>query len=225
MEDLTVLTATVTVALAVLGFIGTYVNNVRLSQRQARLDRVNRQLSELYGPLLAIRGASTEAFEHFRQKYWSTRDYTIGNASEEDLAVWRLWMKTVFIPGNRRLYELIQSKADLLLENDMPPVLLVFCAHALGYEVVLRRWEAGDFSDHASVSVFPVAFDDYVKRSFAALKEEQSRLLGRRALKRLVADPERHPPARAVEPREAEARVSQGSTATQRSAEDEPRPT
>jgi hypothetical protein len=209
MEDLTVLTAAVTVALAVLGFIGTYVNNVRLSQRQARLDRVNRQLSELYGPLLAIRGASTEAFDHFVRKHgFEPGHYTRGRASEDDLRQWRLWMTTVFMPGNRRLYDLILSKADLLLENDMPPVVLAFCAHVLAYEVVLRRWEDGDFSEHTSLSVWPAAFDDYAKRSFAALKEEQSRLLGRRALKRLLVEPESERTLSAAERQEAEPRAS-----------------
>jgi hypothetical protein len=54
------------------------------------------------------------------------------------------------MPGNRRIHELILSKADPLVENDMPQVLLVFCGHVLAYEVVLTRWEEGDFSEHTS---------------------------------------------------------------------------
>jgi hypothetical protein len=45
--------ALVTIAVAVIGYIGTYGNNLRLAQRERRLERINRQLAELYGPLLA----------------------------------------------------------------------------------------------------------------------------------------------------------------------------
>ncbi|MFK0045124.1 hypothetical protein ACIQU4_13595 [Streptomyces sp. NPDC090741] len=43
-----------TVGLAFLGYLATYANGLRLAQRQARLARVNQQLSEFYGPLFAL---------------------------------------------------------------------------------------------------------------------------------------------------------------------------
>ncbi|MGW3123595.1 hypothetical protein ACWDBW_41915 [Streptomyces sp. NPDC001107] len=38
----------VTIAVAFVGYLATYLNNLPLSQRQERLSRVNRQLSEFY---------------------------------------------------------------------------------------------------------------------------------------------------------------------------------
>jgi hypothetical protein len=85
MDNAAVVTATVTIAIAFIGFAATYINNLRLNQRQARLHRINRQLGELYGPLLAIRGASKEAWDYFIAKY-GFRDHHIsrGVPSEED---------------------------------------------------------------------------------------------------------------------------------------------
>ncbi len=45
----------VTIGLAFVGYVVTYLNGLRLSQRQERLARVNRQLGEFYGPLYAPR--------------------------------------------------------------------------------------------------------------------------------------------------------------------------
>lgn len=48
------LTMIVTVGLAFLGYLATYANGLRLTQRQARLDRVNAQLNNFCGPLFAL---------------------------------------------------------------------------------------------------------------------------------------------------------------------------
>jgi hypothetical protein len=47
------ITTIVTITLALIGYVATYLNNIRMSRHQARLERINRQLSELYGPMLA----------------------------------------------------------------------------------------------------------------------------------------------------------------------------
>jgi hypothetical protein len=45
-----VITAVVTVFVAFIGYLITYLNTIRLAQRTEKLQRINRQLSELYGP-------------------------------------------------------------------------------------------------------------------------------------------------------------------------------
>lgn len=147
MSNTAVLTALVTVLLAVLGYLATYLNNVRLGQRQARLDRVNRQLSELYGPMLAILGANARAFEHFSEDYdFSYGLFRGGPPTEEDHKQWRRWVTTVFAAQNERLHEIILTKSDLLVDDHMPSSLLDFCSHVLGYKVVMLEWEEGDYT-------------------------------------------------------------------------------
>ena len=54
---------TVTIVLALGGYLAKYVNDVRIEQRRARLDRVSRQLSEFYGPLLSLSYAGGIAWD------------------------------------------------------------------------------------------------------------------------------------------------------------------
>jgi hypothetical protein len=107
----------VTLAVALTGFLATYFNGLRLAQRKDRLDRVNRQLSELYGPLLALVSASHESWEAFRRHYrtttWSYWDPEDPPNQEEERA-WRQWMRHVFMPLNERMMELVITKSDLL---------------------------------------------------------------------------------------------------------------
>src|SRR5438093_10963376 len=102
----------VTVLLAFLGFVVTYLNNLRLSQRKERLERVNRQLSELYGPLVGMSRATETAWEAFRKQYRPRAGAYFNPKnppSKKEIDVYRIWQTAVFIPINLRMYELILS--------------------------------------------------------------------------------------------------------------------
>ena len=47
----------------------------------------------------------------------------------------------------------------------------------MGYKAVLAQWAEGDYSERRSTIGWPPEFDIYVKRSYAALKAEQTRLM------------------------------------------------
>jgi hypothetical protein len=72
----------------------------------------------------------------------------------------------------------IISKAHLLIEDEMPPCLLQFCAHKAGYDVLIERWNQHDYSEHLSVVRHPAdELHDYLRESFTMLKREQAREL------------------------------------------------
>lgn len=150
MDTKTAITLFVTALLAVFGYLVTYFNNMRLSQRRDRLERVNRQLEKLYGPLFALVRTSTITWDAFRQEsshdgpFWNSENPPTNEASAE----WRLWMTTVFMPLNERMREIIIEHADLLDESEMPSCLLLLCAHVSAYRSVMRKWEQDDYSIH-----------------------------------------------------------------------------
>ena len=96
MDWKTGLTLSVSAFLAVIGYIATYLNNLRLAQRKDRLDRVDRQLRELYGPLLALVTASTTTWQAFVRAHVET-DFLRGGLpvaleNDENAALWRHWL-------------------------------------------------------------------------------------------------------------------------------------
>jgi hypothetical protein len=171
---------------AVAGYVVKYLTDIRFAQRNDRLERVNRQLSEFYGPLLALTRSSDESWRAFRNRYrpepgsfWKLDP----PPSREDVIAWRLWMTTVFMPMHQRMTELVLSHADLIDEPDMPPCLLIMCAHVAGYRAILEEWETGAISvareDNVSVVNFPAEeLGKYASVAFARLKAEQRHLLG-----------------------------------------------
>ncbi|MCG7529562.1 hypothetical protein MHW47_34660 [Streptomyces sp. OfavH-34-F] len=179
------ITLAVTIGLAFAGYVITYLNGLRLSQRQERLARVNRQLSDLYGPLFALTEANGRIFAAFMERN-ARSDGRSPFAHEtpptdEELAEWRLWATTVFLPNIRAMRDLVLTHADLLNEPVMPPLLLQLCAHVSGYEITAARWAQGDYEQHLSVVPFPgQEVAGYARKGFTELKKEQARLLGRR---------------------------------------------
>ena len=110
-------TLAVTAALAFTGYLATYWTNRRLAERATRLERVDLQLRDLCGPLLALVTASARSWEAFRRRYKPEGgSYWDGNVApiDEKAEAWRSWMQQVFIPLNENLEKLVITKADLL---------------------------------------------------------------------------------------------------------------
>jgi hypothetical protein len=174
--------ATAAILVAVLAASLSYAQARRLQRRQARLSRLNAQLEELYGPLYATLEASHIAYSRLldtlRPGQSTLFDPDALPPSDEELRIFRRWVEVVSHPRAIRAYEIIISKAHLLIEDEMPRCLLQFLAHKAGYDVLTQRWKEGDFSEHLSVVRHPGdELYDYLRRSFTHLKGEQAREL------------------------------------------------
>jgi hypothetical protein len=179
--------ALVGVVVAVIGYFVTYRTNLRLAQRNDRLERINRQLGDFYGPLLALTRSSGQSWQAFRKRYRPPGSESFWKSdpppTKEDTIAWRLWMTTVFMPVHQRMMELVLNRADLIEEREMPPSLLDLCAHVNGYQAILKEWETGKIStareDNISVVNFPgEELAKYAATAFGRLKAEQAELLG-----------------------------------------------
>jgi hypothetical protein len=167
---------------AVVGYLLTYRNNLRLAERKDRLDRITQQLSDFYGPLFALSHANQSAWQIFRMLYRSdvAGFWDDPQPTDDEAAAWRLWMTTVFMPLNREMRDLVVRRADLLEEPEIPGGLLDLCAHVAAYEAVLTRWQTGDFAEHRTPLNFPAeSVAGYASSRFNRLKAEQNRLLRR----------------------------------------------
>lgn len=177
---------TIALVVAAFGAASAYLNGLRLDQRRDRIERTSRQLGELYGPLLALMSVTATSsdllFAWFGPDVLLRPNGQVGwqptNLSKEHAAIWRLWVVEVFMPANRRMVEVITTKADLLEESEMPTVLLTVCAHVASFEPLLKRWEANDFRDHVALIGFPPEALVEITSTFGIIKARQARLLG-----------------------------------------------
>ena len=175
-----ILSSSVSLLVVVLGFVSTYLNNLRLERHRNQLERVNRQLSELYGPMFALTQASGRSFKAFSNRFdplglfddeFSEGDERITEMQKD---AWRLWVRTVFQPNNKELVRLLLSKADLLVDGEMPESAQTLFVHVSGFDVVLKEWDNAQDRDMFSIVDYPGAFTSYVHDSYQVLQRRQT---------------------------------------------------
>src|SRR5580658_636757 len=166
--------AILTIILAFAGYLMTFLSARMLARRRDKLKLVNKRLNEFYGPLYVASEAGNIAYRSLLERQGKEKSDPILDSEMKD---WVLWMKTIFMPLNDIREKVIIEKAHLIVEEQMPQCLLDFVTHVVGYKAVLSKWAEGDYAERRSTIGWPPEFDAYVRRSYAALKAEQTRLL------------------------------------------------
>lgn len=166
--------AVLTISIAFAGYLITILGARMLARHRDKLKLVNKRLNEFYGPLYVASEAGNIAYRSLLKRQGKSVSEPI---LDSELKEWILWMNTIFMPLNDIREKIIIEKAYLIIEEQMPQCLLDFVTHVVGYKAVMSKWAEGDFSERRSTIGWPPEFDIYVKRSYAALKAEQGRLL------------------------------------------------
>jgi hypothetical protein len=166
--------AILTVVLAFAGYLVTFLSARMLAQRRDKLKLVNRRLNEFYGPLYVASEAGNIAYRSLLKRQGKVKSDPILDSEMKD---WVLWMTTIFMPLNDIREKIIIEKAYLIVEEQMPQCLLDFVTHVVGYKAVLAKWADGNYVERRSTIGWPPEFDAYVRRSYAALKAEQTELM------------------------------------------------
>ncbi len=190
--------ASLTVVLAFISYLMTFLITRLMTRRADHLKLVDQRLNEFYGPLYVATLAGNIAYRSLLAKQGKTQCHPI---TDEEMKEWMLWMNTIFMPLNDIREKIIIEKAHLIVEEQMPRCLLDFVTHVVGYKAVVAKWAEGDYRERRSTIGWPPDFDQYVERSYQALKAEQTSLLhdsawrawrhrkAARALPRSVATP------------------------------------
>ncbi|CAD7695780.1 unnamed protein product [Ostreobium quekettii] len=173
--------------IALFGYLFTYYHTKLTDERKVTIDRVNEQLRDFYGPLLACVTASKSAYDAMVRQH--SPDGTVvgfqravtNDPGGKEGHIYRQWMTDVLQPLNERAAAIIFDHVDLLDTSRIEPLLLQLVAHVSAYKVILSRWKKGEISGEVSVISYPDRLVDYIRTEFGRLKRLQSHLIGRRA--------------------------------------------
>jgi hypothetical protein len=172
------LSVIITIGLAIVGYIITHQRELALAKRKERLELINKQLNEFYGPLYT----ALESGHRASQAFFRNRDMKakLPQSSEKltDQDEWRLWVKTVILPLNTITETVILEKAYLIQEEKMPEFLLEFVAHTGAYRVLIAQWNQEKTELEYALISFPKDIHAYATHAYQELKREQLKLIG-----------------------------------------------
>jgi len=121
----------------------------RTLAQQEKLRRLESQISDFYGPLLALTQAGEKLWEEFvREQNRSFTDFfekqgdsSDSSPSAENIESYKRVMQAVFLPINERRERLVFEHAALVDEAPFPEVLVNLVAHVAEFRSVMRRWD------------------------------------------------------------------------------------
>ncbi|MFF2959636.1 hypothetical protein ACFVT1_12110 [Streptomyces sp. NPDC057963] len=174
-----IVTACASILIAIIAYWLNHQGESRRSRREARIDRVSSQLKDLYGPLLVLTETNEKAWSEYCKRYITPTGEGPASIplSELEEARWRTWVEAVFAPTAQKMREVITTRGDLIVEGEMPPVVLEFCAHAATYDALLANWDGAGPSKSTLVRHPGSRFLSYVRESYGSLKAEHALLL------------------------------------------------
>ncbi|WP_433919514.1 hypothetical protein OIE50_33650 [Streptomyces canus] len=187
-QNLNVDTTFMAALLAAVVTAGGWLANHWLSGRAERTRRlyetslahVDKQLEELYGPLVFLVQEGRTAWRDFCDTLG--REVVFegpGALTEEEIDLWLFWVDNEFIPRNSAIQILLSSKAHLVVGNSMPDSHLAFIEHHASWRVAHLRWKDKGvaYRWHAKVN-WPKQFETEVIETYKELKNRQAELAG-----------------------------------------------
>ena len=184
MPELNAFGVPISVLVAVAGYIISHQLQLRAQRMQTRLEAryafVSAQLERLYGPLYAMVEANTAAWTVFRQSFRPGQPLDYATYDEHERAIWRTWAENVFVPSNLRMREIIEEHAHLLIEGELPPILVRLIAHIEASKLVIPLMDKEE--DMRTIEQFepwPQELRTYVHERYRQVAQEHATLTGR----------------------------------------------
>jgi len=160
--------------------VGYFISTMQ-DQRKREIDFVDQQIEKLYGPLFALSTATKGAAQQVLFKVRRGKDKFFDEhdpPSLTEVEQWRLWIRTVFQPMNKKMEAAIVNNAQLIEGGHIYPVFADLVLHAESYEGTIAKWKETDIkenphfrerSENTAVNEFPDGFDTCIEQRFKAM--------------------------------------------------------
>jgi len=175
--------ALITGSITAIGWLSTHTLTARRERARARaeatLHHVERQLEELYGPLVFLIYEGRRTFEDLLQTLGRTYVFRESESlPPNELKTWIFWAENALLPRNDRIKQLLMAKTHLIEGGVFPPSYVAFLDHHNSWVVNHERWkkEQVPYSWHSRIN-WPETFESEVIGTFQYLKAKHARLL------------------------------------------------
>jgi hypothetical protein len=176
--------AVIAAAVSVLGWVLNHILSSRSERKRARLTarlgHIERQLSELYGPLAFLihegRATFTDLLQNLGRTYIFQGDEPL---PADELNLWLFWVDHELMPRNEKIQTILSANAHLIAGDELPTSYVRFLDHYNSWRMTHERWKAEGiaYSWHSKIN-WPTDFEDEILTTFRRLMRTHSDLVG-----------------------------------------------
>lgn len=145
---------------------------------------VDRQISELYGPLNELLLEKRKYFELVeyqlgRKKIFDSVHPTLDSFPENEKKIWIHYVDTYQIPFQKKIIELLRKNQHLWYKSEPPCCYETYVEYILGIDMLDNQMRSGvpNYYEYHYCYNYPYQFDDYVSNTLIELRKRQEELL------------------------------------------------
>ncbi|XP_039255317.1 uncharacterized protein LOC120332178 [Styela clava] len=164
-------------------------------QKEIKLNRIQSQIKDLYGPLYGNRLVSDTSYRAVMKSHKGLKKYLSEARRKKDAEMihcWRSYVWNVLYPLDKAAVDLILNNAHLIAQGEFPKEFEQLLMHAARMEFVMESWKNDDgalesakrFDDddylevsNASGLIFRTQILTHVKQKYDTLRDEQKQIL------------------------------------------------
>ncbi len=158
-------------------------NEKELERIRWKKDLIDRQISELYGPINAL--INEREVRISRILYQLKRDYVIPKDTkfcelpENEQKIWMHYVDTYKIKNQMKIVEIMKNNLHLFYNSELPTCYKEFLDYSLGWELLdnQKRHDVPNYYEYHYVFNYPREFNSYFKTTLELLLNEQAKLI------------------------------------------------
>lgn len=156
---------------------------IELLKCQWEKEFVDRQISNLYGPIAALLRQneiiySLIMYQLGRSYVFGRNQWKLSDLAEEDQKVWAHYVDNYLLPTMGKIVDIINENQHLIYNSRIPKCFEVFLDYALGWELLDNQKRSGvpNYYDYYYSFNFPILFNEYINITLKKLLNIQKEL-------------------------------------------------
>jgi hypothetical protein len=146
-------------------------------------DLIDRQISDLYGPIYALIVEGDITFSRILyqlgRKHIIPKDKSFYDLPENEQKIWVHYVDTYKIPSQMKMIEIMRNNLHLIRNSELPTCYKDFLDYSLGWEMLDNQKRNGvpNYYEYHYAYNYPREFNRYIRSTLEALLNEQAQLI------------------------------------------------
>ncbi len=158
-------------------------NEKELERIRWKKELIDKQISELYGPIYALIIEGDISFSRILyqlgRNYVIPKDKSFDDLPVDEQKIWKHYVDTYKIKTQMKMVEIMRNNLHLIYNSELPTCYKEFLDYSLGWELLDNQKRQGvpNYYEYHYVFNYPTEFNHYIRTTLELLLDEQAKLI------------------------------------------------